>query len=82
MTAYREGCGTHRGLLLHQAAGESPCPECLRGEAVRRVEHEGIPVRPSPVPDLPPVSPEQAARNRDVLERAVKPVRGRSGSPA
>ena len=45
----RECCGTYLGLRLHQAAGEPPCSECLRNEAYRRVEHEGIPSRlPSP----------------------------------
>ena len=74
-TCYRPDCGTHHGLLLHQALSEKPCPECIRGEAVRRIESEGIPNRPSPVPAFAPVTPEQAARNRAVLERAIRPER-------
>ncbi len=50
-TPLREGCGTYLGLRLHQAAGEQPCSLCLREEAYRRVEAEGIPFRlPRPVP--------------------------------
>jgi hypothetical protein len=71
-TVLREGCGTYLGLRLHQAAGEQPCSECLRNEAYRRVEHEGIPFR-LPRPDvLAPVTAEQAARNLDVLARALR----------
>lgn len=80
---YREGCGTHLGLLLHQANGEEPCAECryhewarlvLYGtEAGRRLLAEAIPQRPSPVPAEPlkPVTPEQARRNRKILEAEV-----------
>lgn len=47
-TVYREACGTFDGLRLHQANGEPLCSECVRGEAIRLLELEGIPqpVRP------------------------------------
>lgn len=69
-TTYREGCGTHLGLRLHQAKGEPACARCLRGEDIRRVLREGIPTRPSPV--YTPITPEQAARNRAELARALR----------
>jgi hypothetical protein len=70
-TCYRPDCGTYHGLLLHQARNEKPCPECIRGEAVRRIEPEGIPCRPSPVPAFGPVTPDQAKQNRDILLKAL-----------
>ena len=71
-TPLREGCGTYLGLRLHQAAGEAPCSLCLREEAYRRVEAEGIPFRLQP-PDVPgPVTADQARVNRAVLEGALR----------
>jgi hypothetical protein len=70
-TVLREGCGTYLGLKLHLANGEPPCSECLRNEAYRRVEHEGIPSR-LPHPDaLAPVSAAEAERNLKVLAEAL-----------
>jgi hypothetical protein len=67
----REGCGTWLGLRLHLVNGEPPCSECLRNEAFRRVEHEGIPFR-LPRPDaLAPVSAAEAERNLRVLAEAL-----------
>jgi hypothetical protein len=84
-TPLREGCGTYMGLRLHQANGEPPCSECLRNEAYRRVEHEGIPFR-LPRPDvLAPVSADQARVNRAVLDEALREdarERRRSGAAA
>lgn len=68
----REGCGTYLGLRVHLANSEPPCSECLRNEAYRRVEHEGIPFRLPPARAWPPVTPEQAARNLDVLAEALR----------
>ena len=71
-TPLREGCGTYLGLRLHQAAGEQPCSLCLREEAYRRVEAEGIPFR-LPRPDvLAPVTADQARVNRAVLDEALR----------
>ena len=42
-TVYRDACGSFQGLRLHQASGEPPCSECLRGEALRLLELECIP---------------------------------------
>lgn len=79
-TVYRDGCGTHLGLRLHQAHGEEPCSECLHREwarralygteAGRRLLAEAIPRRPSP-PGLEPVTEEQAELHRTVLEAEV-----------
>jgi hypothetical protein len=68
--ALRDSCGTFEGLQLHQARGESPCSRCLLEEAVRRLEAEGIPSRPSP--PYGPVTPWEAAENRRVLAEALK----------
>ncbi|MEU6709947.1 hypothetical protein ABZ897_00595 [Nonomuraea sp. NPDC046802] len=68
-TTYREGCGTHMGMLLHQAEGEPPCGECLRGELLRRVAAEEWPSRTRP--RLGPISREQAARNLATLMAAM-----------
>ncbi|MER6575782.1 hypothetical protein [Nonomuraea sp. NPDC001023] len=66
VTTYRQGCGTHMGLLLHHAADEPPCGECARGELLRRVSVEEWPIRPAR-PLLAPVTPEQAEENLRLL---------------
>jgi len=71
-TAIREACGTFLGLRLHHANTEPPCSECLRGEDLRRAEHEGIPRRLPPPRHWPDVTPEQAERNRGVLADALR----------
>ena len=68
----REGCGTSAGLLLHRSQGEPPCSECLHGEDMRRLEHESIPLRLPPPLAFEPVTEDQAARNRDLLDREVR----------
>ena len=65
----RETCGTLRGALAHQAAGEVPCGWCARAEAVARASAEEIPSRPSPA--WPPVTPEQARDHAEILDREV-----------
>jgi len=70
-TTYRQGCGTHMGLLLHQANGEDPCGECRRGELLRRLDAEACPRRPSRRPWLAAVTPEKAAEHRAVLLAAI-----------
>jgi hypothetical protein len=69
-TAYRNGCGTHLGLRLHQVNGEPPCAQCRHGEAIRLLELELIPARPTST-HLPLVTPAQAQTNRLVLEQAL-----------
>jgi hypothetical protein len=71
-TAIREGCGTFLGLKLHHANREPPCSECLRGEDLRRAEHEGIPHRLPPPRAWPQVTPDQAERNLGVLHEALR----------
>jgi hypothetical protein len=67
-TVLRRTCGTHEGLRSHQDNGESPCARCLHGEAIRRLELEGIPTWP----DKPsPVTPERAAENLSLLADAI-----------
>lgn len=69
-TTYRQGCGTHMGLLLHHAAGEPACGECLEGDMLRRLVAEEVPRRPTH-PALLPISDRQAERNRADLLAAV-----------
>lgn len=69
-TVYRQGCGTHLGMLLHQVNGEAPCGECRRGEQIRRLEAEAV----SPPPCEPwraPLTPKLAATNRRILADAL-----------
>lgn len=68
-TTYRQGCGTHMGMLLHQSQDEPPCGECLRGELLRRVSAEEWPSQSRR--RLGPISKEQAARNLAVLMAAM-----------
>ena len=70
-TITRKGCGTYLALRLHHANGEDPCSECLRGEAIRRVEVEGIPRRLPRADRYAPVTETEAAANRAVLAREL-----------
>ena len=64
MTTYRESCGTHFGMRMHQEHDEEPCGQCLIGEAGRRLYSELIPTRPSPRPTgVAEISEAQAQRN-------------------
>ena len=69
---YRESCGTLRGAIDHQAAGEALCGWCLEEEAIVRLRAEAVPRRPTPAPGtstelLAPVSAVEASVNRAVL---------------
>ncbi|WP_165975224.1 helix-turn-helix domain-containing protein [Actinomadura rubrisoli] len=55
------------GRRLWSAGAEA---EVLHAEAVRRLELETLPDRPTQ-PELPPVTPDQAAENRRVLAAAL-----------
>jgi hypothetical protein len=66
----RENCGSVRGALAHQAAGEWPCGWCVHAEQVARLTAERI--APLPVAEgFVPVGDQEAAVNRAVLEREV-----------
>ena len=77
MTTYRDCCGTLRGMIAHQAAGEAPCGWCRQAENTARLAAEGITWRPTPastvIPHaatedrLEPVTAAQAAVNAAVL---------------
>jgi hypothetical protein len=69
---FRETCGTLRGMLAHQAAGESPCGWCAQAEQAARLTAEAMhPVPPVPVGGFMPVTEEEASVNRAVLEAEV-----------
>jgi hypothetical protein len=74
---YTELCGTARGALAHQAAGESPCGWCLVAAPAARSRSGGVAGPPSPAPGtrtalMAPVTPVQAAVNRAVLAAEVE----------
>ena len=73
MTTYRESCGTHLGLRLHQEHDEPPCGACTTAETWRRLYAEAVPTRPKPRADplLEPVTEEQAAAHRSELLAAI-----------
>ncbi len=74
----RESCGTFAGLKAHLLNSERPCSECLRNEAYRQVEHEGIPFRlPPAYPGTVQVTAEEAERNREILAEAIRAGRRR-----
>ncbi|HEY1668602.1 MAG TPA: hypothetical protein VGG54_23155 [Trebonia sp.] len=62
----RNGCGTILALRLHEALGEDPCPVCVANAVDRGVE-----VR-VPQPWYDPVTPAEAARNREILARELR----------
>jgi hypothetical protein len=66
---YREGCGTHLGMRMHQTNGEEPCGECRHGEQLRRLEAE-VAVAP-PISPWRVMTPRVAAENRRVLVDAL-----------
>jgi hypothetical protein len=69
-TTYRLSCGTHLGLIAHQASDEPPCGECRHSELVRLVSVEAWPVALWH-PAAPPISREQAERNLAALMDAM-----------
>jgi hypothetical protein len=69
-TRYRDECGTHLGMVMHELNGESACGQCRHGEAMRRLQAELL----SPTPEAgwrAPVSPRQAAEHRKQLADAL-----------
>lgn len=71
-TTYRDCCGSLRGMVAHQSAGEEPCGWCRGAEAVARIGAEAIPSGMPAVNSLEPVSPERAAVNARVLAAEVE----------
>jgi hypothetical protein len=72
-TVYRESCGTLRGMIAHQSAGEQPCGWCAQAETAARLASEAITWRPSPVAAIAePVSDVQARINAAVLGSEVE----------
>jgi hypothetical protein len=65
----RKGCGTYLARLLHRDLGEPPCPACVQGEGERRPGFDAASWQP--VTYLP-VTAEQAAYNRLVLDWALR----------
>lgn len=63
----RAGCGTYLALLLHRALGEGPCDDCVQNAAWR-----GLVAARQPDAWYSPVTPAEARRNRDILERELK----------
>jgi hypothetical protein len=70
-TTYRDCCGTLRGMVAHQSAGEHPCGWCVRAETAARLEAEAVTWRPAPAGAFEPVTADQATVNRAVLEAAL-----------
>jgi hypothetical protein len=66
----REGCGTVRGLLAHQAAREWPCGWCVHAEQAARLAGERMMPLPAAGP-FPPVTVQEAAANAFLLDREV-----------
>lgn len=71
-TTYRDCCGTLRGMIAHQAAGERPCGWCVQAETAARLSAEAVTWRPSPAGAFEPVSAGRAAVNAAVLAAEVE----------
>lgn len=69
---YRESCGTVRGMIGHQAAGEEPCGWCVQAEAVARLASEAVTRRPVRFDALEPISEERARANAAALDAEVE----------
>lgn len=70
-TVYRDTCGSLRGMIAHQSAGERPCGWCVQAETAARLAAEAITWRPSPVGALEPVSLDRAVENAAILAAEV-----------
>ena len=66
-TTYRDDCGSLRGMIAHQAAGEQPCGWCRQAETAARLAAEAVTWRPDAAGLPGPVTGEQAAANRAAL---------------
>jgi hypothetical protein len=72
MTVYRDSCGTLRGRIDHQSAGEDPCGWCVQAEATARLASEAVTRRPVRFDALEPVSEERARANAAALDAEVE----------
>lgn len=80
-TTYRDACGTLRGMIAHQSAGEEACGWCAHAEAAARLSAEAGPSRALRSGLLEPVSAAQAALNARVLAAEVEEFeRGRGAA--
>ena len=69
---YRDCCGSLRGMIAHQSAGEKPCGWCAQAETAARLAAEAVTWKPARAGALEPVSSEQAAVNRAVLAAEIE----------
>ena len=76
---YRDGCGTKAGLISHGEAREALCALCRQYEGYLELERELVPTRPTPPGPLP-LTREQVARNRQLLQQSATPVRRPAGA--
>jgi hypothetical protein len=82
-TTYRDSCGSLRGMIDHQSAGEEPCGWCASAEMTARLSAEAITRRPANAGGLEPVSEEQARINAAVLLVEVEAYeRSRCANPS
>lgn len=65
----RPQCGTVRGALAHQAAGEPWCGWCVNAERTARLSAESLPSLPGKA--YAPVGDQQGARNAALLDAEV-----------
>lgn len=71
--SYREICGSLKGALAHQAAGEELCGWCAQAERTAFLAAEASrPQLPEPVGGFLPVTELEASVHRAVLEAEVK----------
>lgn len=71
-TTYRDCCGSLRGMIAHQSAGEKPCGWCAQAETAARLSAEAVTWKPVPAGAFEPVSADQATANRAVLAAEVE----------
>lgn len=71
-TTYRDSCGSLRGMIAHQSAGERPCGWCTAAETAVRLSAEAVTWKPVPAGAFDPVTPEQAKANADLLAAEVE----------
>jgi hypothetical protein len=69
---YRDSCGSLRGMIAHQSAGETPCGWCVQAETTARLTAEAVTRRPERPDLLEPVTAEQATANAAMLAAEVE----------
>jgi len=71
-TIYRDCCGSLRGMIAHQSAGEKPCGWCVQAETAARLAAEAVTWRPARADSFEPVTADQATVNRAVLAAEIE----------